>query len=263
MCLVWFDQRLVRNVGKREMLHAPVSNLTQNFCLDWVLTQVGDDDTQEPIFYFLIRSISSHSDHYNFQVGQMMSCRKKGKIENKIYFYFPPRRLIRFTNDNIDWQGLYANIGSPVTASQPRACLSSIITLSVILPDECWHCIEWVNSAPDHLISYPLCTLPLVRSWSSLDLLVKKSRSDEEEEEGGLGGVTDIKLSSLAVSKVWGGVSVSSFWMSVSKCWLKTSSLAPLASLNVSCTLVWMVIICLDSDTEEEEHSPVCRPPGL
>ena len=51
-------------------------------------------------------------------------------------------------------------------------------------------------------MSYPLCTLPLVRYWSSLDLLVKKSRSDEEEEEeGGLGGVTDIKLSSLAVSK--------------------------------------------------------------
>ena len=189
-----------------------------------------------------------------------------GKRENrkKSISTFPPRRLIRYTNDNIYWQGLYANIGSPVTASQPRAYLSSIITLSVILPDECWHCIEWVNSAPDHLISYPLCTLPLVRCGSSLELLAKKSRSDEEEEdEGGLGGVTDIKLSSLAVSKVWGGVSVSSFWMSVSKCWLKTSSLAPLASLNVSCTLVWMVIICLDSDTEEEEHSPVCRPPGL
>ena len=192
-----------------------------------------------------------------------------GKRENikKSISTFPPRRLIRYTNDNIYWQGLYANIGSPVTASQPRAYLSSIITLSVILPDECWHCIEWVNSAPDHLISYPLCTLPLVRCGSSLELLAKISRSeeeeDEDEDEGGLGGVTDIKLSSLAVSKVWGGVSVSSFWMSVSKCWLKTSSLAPLASLNVSCTLVWMVIICLDSDTEEEEHSPVCRPPGL
>ena len=70
----------------------------------------------------------------------------KGKIE-KIYFYFPPPCLIRYTNDNIYWQGLYANIGSSVTASQPRAYLSSIIVLiilSVILRDECWHCIEWV-----------------------------------------------------------------------------------------------------------------------
>ena len=186
----------------------------------------------------------------------------KGKIE-KIYFYFPPRRLIRYTNDNIYWQGLYANIGSPVTASQPRAYLSSIIILSVILHDECWHCIEWVNSAPNHLISYPLCTLPLVRWWSSAELLAGESRSDVGEEDGGLGDVTDIKLSARSVSEVWVGVSVSSFWMSVSKCWLNTSSLAALASLNVSWTLVWMVIICLDSDTEEEVHSPVWRPPGL
>ena len=186
----------------------------------------------------------------------------KGKIE-KIYFYFPPRRLIRYTNDNIYWQGLYANIGSPVTASQPRAYLSSIIILSVILHDECWHCIEWVNSAPNHLISYPLCTLPLVRWWSSAELLAGESREDVGEEDGGLGDVTDIKLSARSVSEVWVGVSVSSFWMSVSKCWLNTSSLAALASLNVSWTLVWMVIICLDSDTEEEVHSPVWRPPGL
>ena len=64
------------------MLHAPVSKLTQKFASAECSVRAWDDDTQVAIFYFLIRSISSHSDHYSFQVGQMMSCRKRENRKN-------------------------------------------------------------------------------------------------------------------------------------------------------------------------------------